>query len=100
MSAPALARRGNARTLRALVTKYGGPVVPLGEICQFFFALAPEEAARKFNAGELAIPAFRLCDSRKAPILVACEDLAAHIDAAKERASRQFERHARNRGEL
>lgn len=90
----------STRTLRALLTQYGAPVVPLADISLCYFALSPEEAAKQFNAGRLAVPAFRLSNSRKAPILVAVEDLAAHIDEAKARARRHLERHMRNRGEV
>lgn len=99
-STPGPRPRSSGATLRMLVGQFGGPVVPLADICQPYFALSIEEAARKFNEGTFPVPAFRLSESRKAPILVACEDLAAHIDAAKDRARRRLERHMRNRGEL
>lgn len=97
---PGTRPRCSAATLRMLVSQFGGPVVPLADICRPYFSLGIEEATRQFREGTFPVPAFRLSESRKAPILVACEDLAAHIDAAKDRARRLLERHMRNRGEL
>ncbi len=41
---------------------------------------------------ELPVPTFRLSDSRKAPVMVSCEALGAHIDKVEAGARAAWER--------
>jgi hypothetical protein len=70
----------------ALMSIYKAPVVPLSEICDRYFSLSYDEAMRAAARNELPVPAFRLRDSRKAPMMVSCQALGDYIDACEEKA--------------
>jgi hypothetical protein len=71
---------------------YKAPAVPLSDICEQYLGLGYEEALKKAARGELPVPTFRLSNSRKAPLMVSCEDLGAHIDKARDAAAEQWRR--------
>lgn len=70
----------------ALMSIYEAPVVPLAEICERYFSLSYDEAMRAAARNELPVPAFRLRDSRKAPMMVSCQALGGYIDACEAKA--------------
>ncbi|WP_298235890.1 pyocin activator PrtN family protein [uncultured Azohydromonas sp.] len=78
-------------TAFALMSLYKTPTIPLSEVCERFFCLSYEEALKKAARNELPVPTFRLTASRKAPLMVSCEDLGAWIDKARSEASRLWE---------
>lgn len=69
----------------ALMSIYQAPAVRLELVCEDYFGLSIEEAMRRAARNELPVPVFRLNNSRKAPLMVSCADLGAHID--KQRAA-------------
>jgi hypothetical protein len=69
-------------TTLALMSIFQSPTIPLSEICERFFSIKYEEALRKAARGDLPVPTFRLTKSQRAPFMVSCEALAAHIDKA------------------
>lgn len=79
-------------TSLALMSLYRAPAVQLSEICERFFALSYEEALKKAARNELPVPTFRLTSSRRAPLMVSCEDLGAWIDRARDAAAQQWQR--------
>ena len=62
------------------------PHIPLVDICVKYFSLSYEEAMRKAARQELPVPAFRLTQSRKAPLMVSCQALGEWIDAQEAKA--------------
>jgi hypothetical protein len=74
------------KTADALIARYGGRDVPLAEICERYFGVSPEIAARNAAKGTLPVPAYRASESRKSPLLVRVDDLAQVLDARYERA--------------
>lgn len=73
-----------------LLAIYKGPI-PLTEISKRYLDLSPEEALRRASLNKLPFPTFRLSESRKSPVLVAIEDLAAHIDSRRRCAKEHWE---------
>jgi len=67
-------------TEHVLVAVFRGPVIRLEDISLSYFGLGAPEAVRLAIRQELPIPAFRLRDSQKAPLLVMCSDVAKLID--------------------
>jgi hypothetical protein len=74
----------------ALVSIYKGPVVALSEICDRYFSLSYDEAMRAAARNELPVPAFRLRDSRKAPMMVSCQALGDYIDSCAAKAKESW----------
>lgn len=66
------------------------PAVPLAEVCDRYLGLGAPEAARQAALHLLPFPAFRLNESRKAPLMVSVTDLARHIDTQHECAKRSW----------
>ncbi len=66
-------------TSLALMSIYG-PSVGLEVICEKYFGISYPEAQRLAATQELPVPVFRLRDSRKAPLMVSCDDLGKYID--------------------
>lgn len=79
-------------TSLALMSVYGGPTVPLDQICEPLLGLSRREAMRQAAAGELPVSVFRLGRSQKAPYLVSVEELARLIDDNRERAGETWRR--------
>jgi len=79
-------------TAFALMAVYGSATVPLERICEELLGLSRQEAMRQAAAGELPLPVFRLCTSRKAPYIVSIVDLAKLIDDAREHANATWKR--------
>lgn len=79
-------------TSLALMSLYKTPAIPLAEVCERYFALSYEEAAKKAARNELPVPAFRLTTSRKAPLMVSAEALGAWIDKTEQQAKELWER--------
>ncbi|EMG6786137.1 pyocin activator PrtN family protein [Vibrio cholerae] len=65
-----------------LMAEYESAVVPLSQISQKYFGLAPQTAKFRANAGKLPVPVFRA--SQKAKYLVSIQDLAEYIDRMRE----------------
>ncbi|MCT8874170.1 pyocin activator PrtN family protein [Shewanella xiamenensis] len=77
-----------------LMAQFNKAIVPLDEISEEYFALAPRTAQNYAKAGRLPVPAFRGGEGNKAPWLVNINDLAAYLDkqrdaAAKDQVSNQ-----------
>ena len=79
-------------TTLALMSIFHSPTIPLSEICERFFSIKYEEALRKAARGDLPVPVFRLTKSQRAPFMVTCEALAAHIDKAAREAEALWQR--------
>lgn len=79
-------------TALALLAAHGGPVVPLEEICHRYFGLAYREACRAATLGRLPVPAFRMIESRKAPMMVHVADLAAFVDRSGDAARDEWQK--------
>jgi len=67
-------------------------VIPLADVCGPYFGLGYEEARRKAALHDLPVPAFRLSQSRKAPLVVAIADLRRLVDARAQEARDEWER--------
>lgn len=72
-------------TLFLLMAEFNTPVVPLGQICEKYFGLAPRTAKDRATANRLPIPAWR--ESQKAEYLVSLIDLANYIDEKRKEVS-------------
>lgn len=79
-------------TSLALISIHKSPAIPLADVCEKYFALSYEEAIRKALRNELPVPAFRLAQSRKAPMMVSAESLGAWIDKNESAAKALWER--------
>lgn len=69
-----------SNTEQQLVEAYNGPLIPLRDVCEVYFGLGYEMAARQAATGDLPVPAFRVRDSQKAPLVMRASELAAYID--------------------
>lgn len=78
------------RTELTLTAVHGGPVARLDAVCSKYLNLSYDEARRRAAIGALPFPTFRLGQSAKAPLMVHVKDLAAHIDAAEEKARKDW----------
>lgn len=74
----------------ALCSVFKGPTAPLAEISEKYFGLSPEEASRKAARHELPVPAFRLRESQKAPLVVSCQALGDYIDQVEAQARERW----------
>jgi hypothetical protein len=79
-------------TSLALMSIHKSPAIPLAEVCEKYFSLSYEEALKKAARNELPVPAFRLSNSRKAPMMVSAEDLGAWIDKNQTEAAELWKR--------
>ena len=78
----------STKTLFLLMGEFDGrAAVPLCEVLHYTNFSTISEANKAANAGELAIPAFRMANSQKSPYIVHIEDLAIAIDKAREKAA-------------
>lgn len=66
-------------TSLALMSLYKRPTIRLEEICEDFLALSRDESYRQASRGELPVVTFRLSASKKAPLMVTCEDLGEGV---------------------
>lgn len=73
------------KTITMLFARFETAAVGLEDVAQEYFGLSPEQAKRQAGRGELPVPAFRM-GKAKAPWLIHLEDLAKHIDQAREQA--------------
>lgn len=73
-----------------LLATLKAPVVPLGEICERYLGMGEEWALREAALNNLPFPTFRMTPSRKAPVMVSVTDLASHIDARRECATKAW----------
>ena len=72
------------KTELMLWARYERESVPLKEVAAEYLGLTLQEATRQWNEGKLAVKAFRLRESQKAPLLVHIADLAAMIDKRRD----------------
>ncbi len=79
-------------TSLALMSIYKSPAIPLSEVCERYFSLSYEEALKKAARNELPVPAFRLTNSRKAPMMVSAEALGTWIDKTEAEARALWDR--------
>ncbi len=79
-------------TSLALMSIYKSPSIPLSEVCERYFSLSYEEALKKAARNELPVPAFRLTNSRKAPMMVSAEALGDWIDKTEAEAKALWQR--------
>ncbi len=77
-------------TFFALMAEYGTAQIPV-EKCAHLFGLSPKKAEEYAGRQQLPVAAFRV-GSQKSPWLVSAQDLAAHLDAAKQRAQEDWAR--------
>ena len=78
-------------TLYFLMAEFQTVTPALSNICEKYLGMKPATAEKKALLGELAIPTFRIGESQKAPRLVHLEDLASHIDKAREEGRKLLE---------
>ncbi|MEL4280735.1 pyocin activator PrtN family protein [Shewanella mangrovisoli] len=71
-----------------LMAQFNKAIVPLDEISEEYFALAPRTAQNYAKAGRLPVPAFRGGEGNKAPWLVNINDLAAYLDKQRDAAAK------------
>jgi hypothetical protein len=74
-----------------LLAVHKSPAIPLVDICDRYLGLGQVEAGRQAALHLLPFPTFKVSASRKAPIMVAVKDLAAHIDHAAECAKKEWQ---------
>lgn len=78
-------------TLFLLMAQFNSPAVPVDR-CASYFGLSEREAMNRAALNKLPIPAFRLRDSQKAPMMLHVEDLAMFIDRQRASASNVWEK--------
>ncbi|NTZ47887.1 pyocin activator protein PrtN [Lelliottia aquatilis] len=71
-------------TLYFLMAEFETVTPALADICEKYLGMKPATAEKKALLGELSLPTFRLSESQKAPRLIHLEDLASHIDKARQ----------------
>jgi hypothetical protein len=86
---------GPIDTERALLATYGSPLVPVEDVCETYFGIGAQEARRRAALNLLPVPAFRMTESRKAPLFVRIADLAALIDRRSAKAGEVWTQHER-----
>ena len=74
-----------------LTATYGGPVVRLEAICGPYLQLSYKDASKQAALNQLPFPAYRLRDSRRAPLLVDVSSLAAYLDEASRCAKQSWQ---------
>lgn len=79
---------GDSRTIFLLLAEFGTGQIPV-ERCAHHFGMEAEEAKRAAKRQALPVPAFRL-GSQKSPWLVSADALAAHIDAKRIAAEKEW----------
>lgn len=72
-----------------LMAEHGKAILPLEDVAARYLGLNDRVARAKANRGELPFPAFQP-GSQKGPWLVNIADLAAWLDAERDRAARDF----------
>lgn len=72
-------------TLFLLIAEFNTATVPLSQISEKYFGLAPRTAKDRATANRLPITAFR--ESQKSEYLVSVIDLANYIDEKRKEAS-------------
>lgn len=70
------------------MAQLGKAVVHLEDISNEFFGLSATTAKNYAKAGRLPVPAYRTCNSNKAPWLVNVSDLAQYMDKQRDIAKR------------
>lgn len=68
------------KTELMLLAVHRSPLVPLADVCDQYFGVGYEVARARAALNRLPIPAWRMGDSQKAPLMVRLADLAACID--------------------
>lgn len=79
------------KTVTMLFARFESATVNLEDIAKEFFGLTPDQAKRQAGTGQLPVPAFRI-GKAKAPWLVHLDDLAKHIDQAREQAKNDHQK--------
>lgn len=79
-------------TEQALIDTLGSVTVPLVDVCEDYFGLAPRAAMAAAALNKLPVPTFRLRESQKSPLMVHVRDLAEHIENMRDRATEHWER--------
>lgn len=72
-----------------LMAQYGKADVPLADIASDYLGMTQKEANTRATRAALPFPAYRI-GSNKSPWLVRITDLAAFLDAERERAARDW----------
>ena len=75
-----------------LMAQFERATVPLAEIAEEYLGMTAPVAQREALMHNLPIPTFRLRDSNKSPLLVHIDDLAAHIDQARAKAKKAWDK--------
>ena len=72
-----------------LLAQYGKTDVPLADIAGDYLGMTQKEANTRATRAALPFPAYRV-GSNKSPWLVRVTDLAAYLDAEREKAARDW----------
>lgn len=72
-----------------LLAQYGKADVPLADIAGDYLGMTQKEASTRATRAALPFPAYRV-GSNKSPWLVRVTDLAAYLDAEREKAARDW----------
>lgn len=73
-----------------LMAEFGGADAPLREVASKYLGISGPEADRRANRQALPFPAYR-AGSQKSPWMVRITDLAAFLDAERDRARADWE---------
>lgn len=63
-----------------LLAIHKSPVLRLERICEDHLGMSYDRAKRLAAVNSLPVPAYRLSESQKAPLMVSTKDLAEYID--------------------
>jgi hypothetical protein len=77
-------------TYFAILAEFNSVSIELSKVCDKYFGLTPQKAARKAGLKQLPIPAFR-CGTQKTAWMIHAEDLANLIDSQREQAERDWQ---------
>ena len=72
-----------------LLAQYGKADVPLSDVASDYLGMTQKEANTRAKRAALPFPAYRV-GSNKSPWLVRVTDLAAYLDAEREKAARDW----------
>ncbi len=71
-------------TRLGLLEQFGSSIIHLTDIADQFFPFSYDVTVKKINSGELALNAFKMMSSQKAPFLVHIDDLVALMEERRE----------------
>lgn len=78
------------KTVFLLMAEFGTTEIPLKDLAEKYLGMTPRRACELATTQGLPFPAYRLDGGQKRPWLVRAGDLAAHLDACRAQAQKEW----------